>query len=44
MNLLESIGPQDIERLVQLRAKPDADLLTAIEDVDEQLRRISAHR
>jgi len=31
MNLLESIGSQNIERLVQFRAKPDADLLTAIE-------------
>jgi predicted DNA-binding protein with PD1-like motif len=32
MNLLESIGSQNIERLVQFRAKPNADLLTAIEE------------
>ena len=32
MNLLESIGSQNIERLVQFRAKPDADLLTAIKE------------
>ncbi|MGD8881104.1 MAG: DNA-binding protein [Desulfobacterales bacterium] len=30
MNLLESIGSQKIERLVQFRAKPNADLLVAI--------------
>ena len=35
MNLLESIGSQSIERLVQFRAKPDADLLNAIEEVLE---------
>jgi len=31
MNLLECIGSQQIERLVQFRAKPNADLLVAIE-------------
>jgi predicted DNA-binding protein with PD1-like motif len=35
MNLLESIGSQSIERLVQFRAKPDADLLAAIEEALE---------
>ena len=35
MNLLESIGSQNIERLVQFRAKPNADLLTAIEEALE---------
>ena len=29
---LESIGSQGIERLVQFRVKPDADLLAAIEE------------
>ena len=32
MNLLECIGSQKIERLVQFRAKPDADLLIAIKE------------
>ena len=32
MNLLECIGSQNIERLVQFRAKPNADLLIAIEE------------
>jgi predicted DNA-binding protein with PD1-like motif len=36
MNLLESIGSQKIERLVQFRAKPSADLLTAIEQATER--------
>jgi len=36
MNLLESIGFQKIERLVQFRAKPSADLLTAIEQATER--------
>jgi predicted DNA-binding protein with PD1-like motif len=36
MNLLESIGSQKIERLVQFRAKPSADLLTAIEQGTER--------
>ena len=35
MNLLESIGSQNIERLVQFRAKPNADLLSAIEEALE---------
>jgi predicted DNA-binding protein with PD1-like motif len=35
MSLLESIGSQNIERLVQFRAKPDADLLIAIEEALE---------
>jgi len=35
MNLLESIGAQKIERLVQFRAKPNADLLIAIEEALE---------
>lgn len=35
MNLLECIGSQKIERLVQFRAKPDADLLAAIERATE---------
>jgi len=32
---LESIGSQSIERLVQFRVKPDADLLAAIEEAIE---------
>jgi predicted DNA-binding protein with PD1-like motif len=36
MNLLECIGSQKIERLVQFRAKPSADLLTAIEQATER--------
>ena len=36
MNFLESIGSQHIQRLVQFRAKPDADLLTAIGQAVEQ--------
>jgi predicted DNA-binding protein with PD1-like motif len=36
MNLLESIGSQKIERLVQFRAKPSADLLTAIAQATER--------
>ena len=35
MNLLESIGSQNIKRLVQFRAKPDSDLLVAIEEALE---------
>jgi predicted DNA-binding protein with PD1-like motif len=35
MNLLESIGSQNIERLVQFRAKPNVDLLLAIEEALE---------
>ena len=35
MYLLESIGSQKIERLVQFRAKPNADLLIAIEEALE---------
>ena len=35
MNLLESIGSQNIERLVQFRAKPNADLLMTIEEALE---------
>jgi predicted DNA-binding protein with PD1-like motif len=35
MNLFESIGSQNIERLVQFRAKPNVDLLTAIEQALE---------
>jgi predicted DNA-binding protein with PD1-like motif len=35
MNLFESIGSQNIERLVQFRAKPNVDLLTAIEQAIE---------
>jgi len=35
MNLLESIGSQNIERLLQFRAKPNADLLKAIEQAME---------
>jgi len=41
MNFLECIGSQNIERLVQFRAKPNADLLTAIEQAVE-LEAISA--
>lgn len=41
MNLLESIGSQQIERLVQFRAKPNADLLIAIEEALE-IERIRA--
>ena len=41
MNFLECIGSQNIERLVQFRAKPNADLLTAIEQAME-LEAISA--
>jgi len=36
MNLLECIGSQKIERLVQFRAKPSADLLTAIAQATER--------
>ena len=36
MNLLESIGSQKIECLVQFRAKPSADLLTAIAQATER--------
>ena len=36
MNFVECIGSQNIERLVQFRAKPNADLLTAIEQAIEQ--------
>ena len=32
LKFIESIGSQNIERLVQFRAKPDADLLKAIEE------------
>lgn len=32
MNLFECIGSQNIERLVQFRVKPNADLLVAIEE------------
>ena len=32
LKLIESIGSQDIERLVQFRVKPDVDLLKAIEE------------
>ena len=32
LKLIESIGSQNIERLVQFRVKPDADLLKAIEE------------
>ena len=32
---LESIGSQNIERFVQFRVKPDADLLAAIEEAIE---------
>ena len=32
MELLESIGSQGVERIVQFRVKPDADLLSAIEE------------
>lgn len=35
MNLLESIGSQNIKRLVQFRVKPDADLLKAIKQALE---------
>ena len=34
-SLLESIGSQRIERLVQFRVKPDADLLAAIQEAVE---------
>lgn len=39
MNLIECIGSQKIERLVQFRAKPNADLLVAIEEAlaEEQI-------
>ena len=33
LKLIESIGSQNIERLVQFRVKPDVDLLKAIEEV-----------
>ena len=36
MNFVECIGSQNIERIVQFRAKPNADLLTAIEQAIEQ--------
>ena len=36
MNVIECIGTQNIERLVQFRAKPNADLLTAIEQAAAQ--------
>jgi predicted DNA-binding protein with PD1-like motif len=32
MELLESIGSQGVERIVQFRVKPDADLLSAVEE------------
>ena len=35
MNMLESIGSQNIERLVQFRVRPNVDLLAAIEEALE---------
>jgi predicted DNA-binding protein with PD1-like motif len=35
MDLLESIGSQNVKRIVQFRAKPDADLLAALEAAAE---------